>query len=118
MDLPVSALGRLVGVGTCTAGGWMLMRPRQVSELVGDGTPPTVVMRLLGVRYLVQGLAQLACPDREVLRAAGVVDTLHAASMVPLIVASSRYRRVALVSASAATGSALLNRIAAARAAR
>jgi hypothetical protein len=65
------------------------------------------VARVLGARVLVQTVVMVARPDRRVFAASAVVDGMHAASMVALAAEADRYRRVALVSAAAATLSAL-----------
>lgn len=55
------------------------------------------VVRLLGARLVGQHAATLAAPTPAVVRAAGAVDLLHAATMVPLL-RSERYGRAARIS--------------------
>jgi hypothetical protein len=59
--------------------------------------PQLWVVRVLGARLVVQQAVVLASPARRQVRAAAMVDGLHAASMVPLLW-SPRYRRAALIS--------------------
>ena len=84
------------------SGGWgvlLLVRPRPLAHALCPEFPePKLWMvRVLGARLVVQHAAVLACPARRQVRAAAMVDGLHAASMVPLLW-SPRYRRAALVS--------------------
>jgi hypothetical protein len=99
---PARAL--LVGGLTTAAGAILLLRPGEVARVVGAHAdrPIDDVVRLLGGRYLAQGGAVLAHPSRTVLRAAAVVDGLHAASMIALAASPYGHRRPALVSAAAA----------------
>jgi hypothetical protein len=95
---------RLIGAGSVIAGVTLLAAPGPVCDFVSDtGARPTGVTRLLGARYLAQGVAQLGWPRPVVLRASAVIDGLHALSMVALSSASPTYRRLASVSAVAAT---------------
>lgn len=54
-------------------------------------------VRLAGARHIVQAALTLAVPELRVLGVA--VDGLHAASMIPVVAASRRYRRPALTQA-------------------
>ncbi len=73
------------------------------------GRPPddieAAAIRVLGLRHLAQGLFQLALPGR-LTTALIAVDLLHAASMVPLVLADSPRRQPALVSAGIALSNA------------
>jgi hypothetical protein len=88
----------LAGAG----GAWglaLLTRPRRVVATLCPEFPQSRiwVVRVLGVRLVVQHAVVLMAPEVPVVRAASAVDLLHAASLVPLLV-SRRYRRAALVS--------------------
>jgi hypothetical protein len=93
------ALTRLLsGAGA----GWglaLLARPRTVVAALCPEYPESRlwVVRVLGARLLTQHTAVLTAPEGPVVRAAAVVDLVHAASMVPLL-ALPRYRRAALIS--------------------
>ena len=63
-----------------------------------------MVARILGGRYLLQGLV-----GRPTGRAAAAVEVTHAASMVPVAVRSPRHRRAALSSAGAAAAVAVID---------
>ncbi|MGI8695726.1 MAG: hypothetical protein ACR2JQ_03620, partial [Mycobacteriales bacterium] len=73
-----------------------------------DCAPPPVIVRVLGARQAVQGIAQIARPRRGVLLGGAVIDVVHAVSMVALAVLDPRHRRLASTSAAAAIGSAAL----------
>jgi hypothetical protein len=91
----------------------MLAAPGRVRDYVShDGALSTGWVRLLGARYLAQGVAQIAWPRPAVLQASAVVDGLHALSMVALAAASPTYRRSASFSASVAFACATANALA------
>jgi hypothetical protein len=95
---------RLIGAGSLLIGVTLLAAPGRTCDFVTDtGARPTGWTRLLGARYLAQGVAQLGWPQSAVLRASAAVDGLHALSMFGLAAASPAYRRLATVSAVAAT---------------
>jgi hypothetical protein len=98
------------GAGALTAAGGVVLavRPDRVARAVGGSAPPTLV-RLLGVRMLVQGAMLAARPDRRTAVACCAVDGTHAASMLGVAVVAPRYRRVALWAVGAATASAALD---------
>jgi hypothetical protein len=85
----------------------LLLRPREVVARLCPEFPRSLlwVVRVLGVRLLVQHGAVLAAPEAPLVRVASGVELLHAASMVPLL-RSARYRRAALVSGAVAAVSA------------
>lgn len=90
-------------------GGVLLARPRLVAELLCPEFPADRdwVARLLGARLVLQDTALFAKPSRGAATAAAVVDGLHALSMLPWL-ASSTYRRAAVISgAPAAAGTVL-----------
>jgi hypothetical protein len=103
-----SRQARLLGAANAALGTTLLVRPRSVASAASTGgSPPgTAVVRLLGLRYVAQGAAQMALPTSEVLMLSAAVDGLHAASMLALAALRAEYRRPALVSAAAATASA------------
>ena len=99
--------GATIGV----LGAAMLIGPDAVAGLVSSGasSPNPVIVRWLGARQLVQGVAVVARPTRRFLLAGGsVVDALHAASMVAAARWWPRYRQPALASAAVAAGSAVV----------
>jgi len=73
------------------------------------GRPPTsadlVGVRVLGLRHLVQGAAQVAAPQR-LRRLFVAVDVVHALTMLALAGADERRRRPAVLSAVVALASA------------
>ncbi len=107
---------RLIGAATLVLGVVLATQPRRVSQAVsGDRAVSQGWVRLLGARYLVQGTAQLGWPSPAVLRAAPVVDGLHALSMFTLATVQPDYRRPALVSAVTASTGATANTLTALR---
>ncbi|MEO7446799.1 MAG: hypothetical protein ABI336_00890 [Humibacillus sp.] len=100
---------RLIGLAGAAWGGVLLVWGDDLWRAVerrDPGDAERLVTRVLGVRHLVQGLAQVAAPSA--LRGPVVVDALHAASMLPLALVDPGYRRPALLSG----GLALLSAIA------
>jgi hypothetical protein len=98
--------GRLVGIGHLAIGTWLLARPAAVAAALsrtGDTPPDVRVVRLLGVRSLAQGAAITAAPSARMLTAGGLVDALHALSMIPVAAVSRRNRRAAALSCAVAT---------------
>ena len=87
----------------------MLARPPSVLRRAAGGqdVPPPWIMRVLGVRLLVQGAAEMLSPRPTTLRISAFVDLTHAASMFAAAKARPRYRRAALISAASATSSAV-----------
>jgi hypothetical protein len=113
-DHSATVIPRLMGVGSVIAGMTLIAAPDGVCAYVSDtGVRPAGVVRLLGVRYVVQGAAQLGWPRPAVLRGSAAVDGLHAASMVALAAASPAHRRLASVSAVAAAVGMVANGLAA-----
>jgi hypothetical protein len=91
-----SAAGVLAGVV-------LLIRPDEALARLAPEFPPARrwVVRLLGARLVAQHAAVLAAPSAALLRAAGGIDLLHAATMLPLL-RSSRYGRAARISGAVA----------------
>ena len=81
-------------------------RPRTLSQTVGGGRPPLLLVRLLGARMLAQGLIQSGRPTRDVLLAGSGVDAVHALSMLAAAVRFPDYRRPALTSGTVAAAAA------------
>ncbi len=105
---PSTALVALVwGVGVLLGGDrlWVVLSTRPPSKA------ERATIRLLGIRYILEGTVQLALGDRAE-RAVVAVDSLHGASMLVLAIADAQRRRPALFSAtvSAARVSSLLRR--------
>jgi hypothetical protein len=87
----------------------LLVRPSGVARRAGGKqrpVPPAWLVRVLGARSVLQGLVTGLAPQPSVLAAGAVVDTTHALSMVPVMIASARYRRVAALSTAVAVASA------------
>jgi hypothetical protein len=92
--------------------------PHRATRVIGNDrrlAPPAWIVRVLGVRSLLQGAAELRWPTPAVACAGAVVDATHAASMVLVAARSRRYRRAALVSGGFATVAAAAQMGAAAR---
>jgi hypothetical protein len=73
------------------------------------------VVRVLGARQVTQAGLALAFPAEPLLGLGVGVDALHALSMVPLVLATPRWRRPALVSGLTATAFAAAGMLAARR---
>ncbi len=109
MNRPLAA--RSWGAALAVLGAAMLVRPAAVAGVVSGGasTPPAGVVRVLGARQLVQGVAVVILPDSHLLLTGGsVVDALHAGSMLAAARWWPRYRRPALASAAVAGSSAVV----------
>ncbi|HET9647787.1 MAG TPA: hypothetical protein VFP34_06100 [Microlunatus sp.] len=100
---------RSAGAARVVWAGLLLFRGDRVWRAVAGSGPSSRevwVVRLLGLRHAVQGLAQLVWPSRWI-RFWAVVDATHAATMLPLVFGHGPSRRPALVSvAAAAAGTA------------
>lgn len=93
---------RLVAAARCGWAVFLLSCPdRPVRALTG--ITPTEhdrrVLRVLGVRQLVQGAVGLVHPSHRVLAAGSAVDALHAASCLAVAAVDSRWRRGGLIGA-------------------
>ena len=73
----------------------------------GRSAPDAAVVRLLGGRQLLQGIAVLIRPTPALVIGALAVDVLHGVSMVAAAVIWPGYRRAALTSAAVASTSAV-----------
>ena len=90
-------------------GAVLLAQPVRIGQLVTGrrGQDPAAwLVRILGLRMLAQGTVELVRPGRKLVLAGAAVDFLHALSMVGVGLLWPRFRRAALVSASAATATA------------
>lgn len=111
---PTAAVGELTRL---VWGGLLLAAPDQVLRVMGGdpGSTPSTILRVLGVRHLVQAAVLLRWPTPEAFRLGAVADGLHALTAVALI-ADRRRRRVALTDAAVATGWTIHDGVAASRA--
>jgi hypothetical protein len=91
---------RFAGAATSLVGAALLGWPEQIARKASGSrrTRLRPVVRVLGGRYLLQGLAQMSYPTRAVLRLSCAADCLHAASMAAPALLSPRYRRASCVS--------------------
>jgi hypothetical protein len=103
------AWARTWGAATATIGAAALLRPRPVAQAVSGGrsAPDAAVVRLLGGRQLLQGIAVLIRPTPALIIGALAVDVLHATSMIAAALIRPGYRRAALTSAAVAAASAV-----------
>jgi hypothetical protein len=102
-------LARASGIAASVWGTLLLVRGRELWLLL-DGEPlpvDEVAIRILGLRHLVQGVAQAAMPSRFRRLCIGI-DVAHAGSMFWLAAVDERRRRPALATAGAALGAAAL----------
>jgi hypothetical protein len=98
---------RGVGVGRVFAGVVTLLAAGRDDVPILDSLPRRAVVaaRVLAVRDLVQGAALALLPEDHAAHAArtgSAIDSLHAASMLPLVAFSPRYRAAASLSATSA----------------
>ena len=98
----------LAGAHTAQAAILFTQPPSVLRRVAGDqDVPPSWIMRVLGVRVLVQGAAEMLSRRPMALRISAFVDLTHAASMFVAAKVWPRYRRAALVSAAGAMSSAV-----------
>ena len=95
MTRPVDVARLALGVAALAVPGGLL-------PAAAETRTSRTLTRVLGARYLAQGGLRVVGRKPWSAEVDAGVDALHAASMVGLAVLSSRYRRVALVSAAAA----------------
>ena len=106
--------GRALGAASTAAGIVLLAWPHRVGETVTsseDAVPAPWVVRVLGGRMVVQGVAEMIKPDQAVLVLSAITDALHSASMFALAAFDSTYRRPALTSACVAAANASGNAV-------
>jgi type IV secretory pathway TrbL component len=98
-------VGQALGVSQAAAGALLIGDAARVASAVStsrQSMPPLWVVRLLGVRLLVQGTTGAVWPGPELSGAGAAVDATHAASMMLAAAVVPRYRRPALISAAVA----------------
>ena len=117
---PLRAAGarsaRLLGLGQVALGVALTFRSKQIAASAAGAKAdpaPGWLVRVLGLRSLVQGAVTAASPSPVVLQYGALVDATHAASMLPVVAVSTRYRRAAAISALTATISAAAGALAA-----
>jgi hypothetical protein len=101
---------RLWAVGCLAGAAILLLRPRRAAGWAAgpDRRPPTWLVRVLGIRELLQGTMIAVRPTRRVLLAGCLVDVLHAASMAVAAILAPPFRRPALASGLLAAASATI----------
>ncbi|GID31977.1 SDR family oxidoreductase [Paractinoplanes brasiliensis] len=92
--------------------GWasaLLLAPEVLLRTAGRPVPAaaTVVARVLGTRQILQAAVTTAAPTARVTLLSAALDALHASTGLALAAASPRWRRIALVDATIATGLAV-----------
>jgi hypothetical protein len=111
MALPGAPRSTFRAIAAAQAAGAAVLAftPEQALRLCGDdrrNAPPAWIVRLLGARQLVQAAVQFAEPTPRVAFLGALADATHAASMLPVITFSRRFRRAALISGGYAAASA------------
>ena len=88
---------RLVGIGTGIAGTALVTRPGEIALKASRSgrSPAPAVVRVLGVRYLIQAAAEVLRPTPKVLETSCAADGLHAMSMAAVALAWPSYRKAA-----------------------
>ena len=86
----------------------LVLAPDAVVAAVAPGAPapPRWLVRLLGVRVVLQQMVVLTAPTRRIVLGGVVVDGLHGASMLAAAWRWPQYRRPAAASAVSAVTSA------------
>lgn len=102
-------LARLLGGCHLGQAAVLLAQPQALLRAITDDheAPPSWIIRVLGVRMLLQAASETLRPRPNVLCLGVAVDLTHAASMLAAAWIWPRYRRVALASAGSAAASAL-----------
>lgn len=101
---------RLLAATHLAQGVLLLVQPTAFVRAVARDleTPPSWIVRVLGVRTLTQSAAEGVSPTPGVMRIGVAVDLAHATSMLVAARVWPRYRRAALSSAGAAGISAVV----------
>lgn len=102
---------RAAGLGNLGWGGFLLLTGDLLWQDLTGRTPSAAerrAVRVVGVRHLAQGLAQVAAPG-ALPRLWRFVDLSHAGSMVPAVALDTGRRRPAAVSAAVSLGSTLVS---------
>jgi hypothetical protein len=107
------AAGAAVGLATVA----FAPRAAALAARSGYSVPDARIVRVLGARQAVQGVATALEPSAAVLGLGSVVDLSHALSMVPVIASWTRFRRPATISAALAAASAAMGAVLARRSA-
>lgn len=100
---------RVFGIVNAATGVVTASRPEWVAKTVRGSTgkpPDRRIVRVLGLRQALQGLATVAAPSPRLLTLGAAVDLSHAASMLPVAAIRPESRHAALISASLAATSA------------
>ena len=99
---------RLVGAANASLGAYTAFDAERVARRAAgpDAVPDPRIVRVLGIRQLVQGLVTVAAPTRQVVLGGAAVDCLHAASMLPVPAVLPAFGRPARLSAASALLSA------------
>jgi hypothetical protein len=82
-----------------------LTAPRWIPRLVigvGLDRRASTLVRILGLRQLIEAVVAAGIPSPLTLKISGVVDALHAGSMLALAAADDRRRKIALADAALA----------------
>ncbi|GAA4483829.1 hypothetical protein [Microbacterium panaciterrae] len=85
---------------------WQLTGATVIARAQLDDRPDAVTtwaIRALGVRQILQGVILSATGSRTAHRAGGVIDLLHASSMLVVAIADPRRHVAALIDGSTAT---------------
>lgn len=105
---------RAVGAGQMFTGIVTIRRAPRIATEPALGMPATTitqVVRVLGARQAVQGLALVIKPEATLGRLTALIDVLHGLSMVPIALRSGPYtqpaRRSAALAVASATSAAL-----------
>lgn len=88
-----AVVARALGGVQCALGALLVTRPASIGRQA-----PQWVVRVLGLRGVVQGAVTLLEPEATTLALGACVDAAHALSMVPVVAGSARYRRPAAIS--------------------
>lgn len=99
MPTRVLAAARVAwGIVLIAAPRWLIAHCRRENT----GRAPVTVMRVLGVRQLLQGVTTLAVPERAVVEMGAATDATHAMSGFGLAATSPPWRRAALADSAVA----------------
>lgn len=93
---------RALGGAQVGLGALLVARPGVVGR-----TAPSWLVRVLGIRGVVQGTVTVLDPDDTTVALGACVDAAHALSMIPVVAVSARYRRPAALSGGVAAAMAV-----------
>ena len=100
---------RVLAVAQTLGAAVLAAYPHRATRIIGRDqrlVPPAWIVRVLGMRSLVQGAAEFRWPTPALAWTGATVDATHAATMAFVATRSRRYRRAAFVSGVFATLSA------------